>query len=321
MNIMKMMQALQWDGKELQLNTVPVPAPDSGEVLVRLTKAGICNTDLEILRGYYPFQGTLGHEFVGVVEQAEDDTLVGKRIVSDINSSCHQCAMCDAGNPHHCLNRTALGIKGRDGAFAEFLTTPATNLVMVPDNVSDDMAVFAEPLAAALEIQEQVNFSAGDEAAVIGDGKLGLLITLSLIQAGLDVTLVGHHPERAEQLGMANFRFCSTVPDRKFPVVIEATGNPSGFADAINITAPLGTLVLKSTYEAPLNFNPAPLVVNEITLVGSRCGPMDKAVASMASGAIDPTGLIEAAYPLEKSLSAVKQANAKGTLKILVTMK
>ena len=172
------MQALQWDGKELLLNTVPLPTPESGEVLVRLTKAGICNTDLEILRGYYPFQGTLGHEFVGVVEQAEDDTLIGKRIVSDINNSCHQCDMYNRGNPHHCLNRSALGIKDRDGAFAEFLTTPASNLVMIPEHVPDDMAVSVEPLATALEIQEQIDFSAEDEIAVIGDGKLGLLITL-----------------------------------------------------------------------------------------------------------------------------------------------
>jgi threonine dehydrogenase-like Zn-dependent dehydrogenase len=317
---MKTMQALQWDGKELLLNTVPLPTPESGEVLVRLTKAGICNTDLEILRGYYPFQGTLGHEFVGVVEQAEDDTLIGKRIVSDINNSCHQCDMCNRGNPHHCLNRSALGIKDRDGAFAEFLTTPASNLVMIPDHVPDDMAVFAEPLAAALEIQEQIDFSVRDEIAVIGDGKLGLLITLSLIQAGYDVTLLGHHPERAAQLGISNLKFNSSVPDKKFSVVIEATGSPSGFSDAMKIIAPLGTLVLKSTYQAPLEFNPGPLVVNEITLVGSRCGPMDKAVARMASGEIDPTGLIEAVYPLKESLSAVDQANANGTLKILITM-
>jgi len=317
---MKTMKALQWNGDSLALNTVAKPIAKPGEVLVRLTRAGICNTDLEIIRGYYPFSGTLGHEFVGIVDEAANPSLIGKRVVSDINSSCHHCAMCQAGMPHHCVNRSALGINGRDGAFAEFLTTPEENLVIVPDTLEDNLAVYAEPLAAALEIQEQVNFSRHEGVLVIGDGKLGLLITMSLAQAGLEVTLLGHHPHRLELLGLDNISFCSSAPDLKYPVVIEATGNPSGFATAVQLTAPRGTLVLKSTYKGNLEFNPAPLVVNEITLLGSRCGPMDKAVALLADGAINPAGLTEETFPLTRAPQAIARANKKGTLKVLLEM-
>ena len=317
---MKTMQALQWDGETLSVNEVAIPEPTPGEVLVRIIQAGICNTDLEIIRGYYSFNGTLGHEFVGIVEQADDDSLVGKRVVTDINNSCHQCAMCQAGQPHHCLKRSALGIKNKDGAFAEYLTTPIENLVLVPDSLDDNLAVFAEPLAAALEIQEQVKFSPHEGVAVIGDGKLGLLIVLSLLQAGLEVTLVGHHPERGKLLDHDGLVFCSSPPQRKFPVVIEATGNPSGFETALELTAPRGTLVLKSTYKTPLEFNPGPLVVNEITLVGSRCGPMDKAIALLASGAINPAALIQETHPLSKGVEAVARASEKGCMKVLISM-
>lgn len=317
---MRTMQALQWNGTILAVNDVPVPEPAPGEVLVRLSRAGICNTDLEIIRGYYPFNGTLGHEFVGVVAEAEDSSLVGKRIVADINASCHACSMCQAGHSHHCLNRTALGIKKRDGAFAEYLTAPRENLVLVPDNVPDEKAVFAEPLAAALEIQEQVDFSAHGQAAVIGDGKLGLLIALSLAHSGIAVSLVGHHADRARLPGLEKVTICMEPLSRQFPVVIEATGSPKGFADAMRLTAPLGILVLKSTFKDPLSFNPAPLVVNEITLVGSRCGPIDKAVSMMAAGAIDPSVLVQETFRLDDAVDAVERAATKGTLKVLLEM-
>lgn len=317
---MNTMKALQWDGHKLQLNRVPAPSPAGGEALIRVTKAGICNTDLEIIRGYYPFQGTLGHEFVGVVEHAPDAALLGKRVVSDINASCHQCPECLEGQPHHCRNRTALGIKGRDGAFAEYLSIPVENLVPVPDSVADDLAVFAEPLAAALEIQEQISFFPGQEVAVVGDGKLGLLIALSLTQAGLAVTLVGHHPERAQGLELKGVTLLTKLPSRQFRVVIEATGSPSGFINAIQLTAPRGTLVLKSTYKEALVFNPARLVVDEITLIGSRCGPIAKAVTLMASGAVDPRGMISKICALEYGVEAIRLAKTKGVLKILLSM-
>lgn len=314
------MQALQWDGTSLAVNNIQIPQPASGEALVRVLQAGICNTDLEIIRGYYPFNGTLGHEFVGVVEQAADESLVGKRVVADINNSCHTCAMCQIGQPHHCLKRSALGIKGKDGAFAEYLTAPVENLVLVPDTLGNNKAVFAEPLAAALEIQEQVSFSPHEGVAVIGDGKLGLLIVLSLLQAGLEVTLVGHHPERGKLLDNDGLVFCSSAPRKKFPVVIEATGNPSGFETALQLTAARGTMVLKSTYKAPLKFNPGPLVVNEITLIGSRCGPMDKAIDLLASGAVNPACLIQDTIALPGGLEAIARASAKGSMKVLISM-
>ena len=314
------MKALQWNGSHLALSEVPLPEPADGEALVRLTRAGICNTDLEIMAGYYPFNGTLGHEFVGVVEQARDTSLIGKRVVADINHSCHGCLMCNAGEPHHCQNRSALGIKGKDGAFAEFLTTPTENLVLVPDSLEDDQAVFAEPLAAALEIQEQVDFSDGREAAVIGDGKLGLLICYSLAANGIPTTLIGHHPERKTLLDSPGIQFLDATPDRQFPVVIEATGSSSGFDDALSLTSPKGTLVLKSTYKAALTFNTGPIVVNELTIIGSRCGPMDKAIKVMESGKVNPLPLIEEAYTLEDGVTAISKAKEKGTLKILLMM-
>ena len=318
---MNTMQALQWDGLRLHVQRVPVPEPAPGEALIRVTRAGICNTDLEILRGYYPFNGTLGHEFVGVVETAPDQHLVGKRVVSDINASCHQCPPCLAGHPHHCERRTALGIKGRDGAFAEYLVTPMENLVQVPDAVADDQAVFAEPLAAALEIQEQVDLPHGGEVAVVGDGKLGLLITMTLAATGCEVHLVGHHGERLAGMDLGgNVVFHAHAPSRQFGVVVEATGNPAGFDDALRLTAPRGTLVLKSTYKDPLNFNPGPLVVNEITLVGSRCGPMERAVALLAAGKINPAQLVNITMPLADAVAAMDCAGRKGTLKVLLAI-
>jgi threonine dehydrogenase-like Zn-dependent dehydrogenase len=317
---MKTMQALQWKNQLLQVNEVPVPVPAPGEAVIRVIKAGICNTDLEIIRGYYPFSGTLGHEFVGEVVEAPDNKLVGKRVVSDINASCHQCRLCLAGHPHHCLNRSALGIKARDGAFAEYLTMPTHNLVVLPDMVTDNQAAFAEPLAAALEIQEQIAFKQADPVAVIGDGKLGLLIAASLAEARLNVTLIGHHPERANVLPHPVDNYLTTLPDSQFQFVVEATGSPSGFADAMALTSPRGTLVLKSTYKAPLEFNPSPLVVNEITLIGSRCGPMDKAVDLMASQTLDPARLVQAEYPLNQGVEAIQRASSPGTLKVLLAM-
>jgi len=316
---MSTMQALQWDGKQLAVHEVPVPVPAKGEALVRVTRAGICNTDLEIIRGYYPFSGTLGHEFTGVVTEAEDSGLVGQRIVADINHACGACAQCLAGHPHHCQHRTALGIKGRDGAFAEYLVTPVANLVAVPDQVTDAQAVFAEPLAAALEIQEQLNFSTVAETAVIGDGKLGLLIALSLARSGIQVTLVGHHCERAALPGFAGITYLDTKPDRQFPLVVEATGSPQGFAEAVQLTAPRGTLVLKSTYKDALTFNAGPVVVNELTLIGSRCGPMDRAMAMMAAGRIDPSVLVTETFPLNEGVAAVARAGTQGTLKVLLS--
>jgi len=312
------MKALQWNGAVLQVNDVAVPERNRQEALLRIIRAGICNTDLEILRGYHQFHGTLGHEFVGIVEDSEDRANIGQRVVCDINCACHACPTCASGNPHHCPNRVTLGINGKDGAFAEFLTVPVRNLVSLPESLPLDVAVFAEPVAAALEILEQVPCQSGDAVAVVGDGKLGLLIAMCLAHNGLDVHLIGHHPERLAVLESYPARFYSSPPYRKFALVVEATGHDSGFCTALALTAPRGTLVLKSTYAHGFIFNPAPLVVNEITLLGSRCGPMDKAVALLESGKIRSEKLIAKSFPLGDAAAAIDYAKRKGVLKVLI---
>lgn len=312
------MKALQWDSQKLSLREIPKPQRASGEALVKVLRAGICNTDLEIMRGYHGFSGTLGHEFVGLVEEAEDETLRGRRVVADINFACGDCAMCRRGLPHHCLNRGTLGIIGRDGAFADYLCCPEDNLVVLPDTLAEERAVFAEPVAAALEILEQVDCRALEEAAVVGDGKLGLLVAMSLAGAGLRVSLLGRHPQKGALVEDYGVRFLSARPARQFALVVEASGNPAGFHDALALTEPCGTIVLKSTYAGGFDFNPAPLVVNEITLLGSRCGPMPRAVELLAAGDIRPERLVEAEYALQDGPRAVEHAARKGTLKILL---
>ena len=312
------MQALQWNGSSLAINEVGVPARSPQEALLRVIRAGICNTDLEILRGYHNFRGTLGHEFVGIIEDCDDRSSIGRRVVCDINCACHDCDICASGHPHHCPHRVTLGINGKDGAFAEYINVPTINLVPLPEPLPTDIAVFAEPVAAALEILEQIHWQAGEAASVVGDGKLGLLITMCLAVNGLAVTLIGHHPERLSLLEGFPVQYLASPPERKFALVIEATGHPSGFASALAMTAPRGTLVLKSTCAHGFDFNPAPLVVNEITLLGSRCGPMAKAVNLLASGRIKPERLIEKTFPLADGIATIEYAKRKGALKVLI---
>lgn len=312
------MKALQWDGNVLQINNVTRPERAAGEALLKVSCSGICNTDLEILRGYHDFHGTLGHEFVGVIEDSDDLSTIGRRVVCDINCACNSCDICKAGNPHHCPGRVTLGINGKDGVFAEYINVPQRNLFPIPESLTDQRAVFAEPVAAALEILEQVGFRPEEEVAVIGDGKLGLLITMCLVNNGQDVSLVGHHPEKLSLLEGFPVRFYDTQPDRKYPVVIEATGNISGFESALSLTAPGGTMVLKSTFAEGFRFNPAPIVVDEITLIGSRCGPMGMAVALLDSGKIKPERLIEKTFFLADSVAAIDHAGRKGVLKVLI---
>jgi threonine dehydrogenase-like Zn-dependent dehydrogenase len=226
--------------------------------------------------------------------------------------------MCQKDHPHHCLNRKTLGIHTCDGAFAEYLCAPISNLTFVPEELPDEDAVFAEPLSAALEILEQYNFSEIKDAAVIGDGKLGLLIAMCLSSQGINVSLIGHHPEKYSRLNNSQIHFFTSPPKQKFPLVIEATGNPAGFNDALMMTQAKGCLVLKSTYTDSFEFNPAVLVVNEITLLGSRCGPMDKAVALMDSHLISPRCLIDETFSLKNGLQAIEEASKKGVLKVLV---
>ena len=317
------MKALRYENGELRLADVPQPArPD--EALVRVTLSGICNTDLEITRGYAGFEGTIGHEFVGVAETAPGAPhLVGKRVVGEINAGCGECRDCLDGDPRHCATRTVLGIVGRDGAHAEYLQLPARNLLAVPDDISDEQAVFTEPLAAAYGILERVDVGADARVAVIGDGKLGLLCAMSLARSSKKVTLVGKHPEKiaiAEKYGVQGMA-AGDIPDtasRQFDIVVEASGSESGFASAVELVKPRGTIVLKSTFHGTPVWPAARIVVDEITIVGSRCGRFAPALDLIVRANIDVGHLIDAQYPLADAVSAMERASRPGALKVLL---
>jgi threonine dehydrogenase-like Zn-dependent dehydrogenase len=316
------MQALWLENNQLQLrDDAPMPNPAPGEALVRVIRAGICNTDLELLRGYYPYIGILGHEFVGVVEQGPEH-LQGQRVVGEINAVCGQCRFCRSGQPTHCENRTVLGIVNRNGAFAEYLSLPIENLHRVPDNVPTDVATFTEPVAAALEIQQQVTVSPAERVLVVGDGKLGQLVAQTLAVIGCDLLVVGRHQEKLANLAARGIQtgLEDAVADRAFDLSVECTGNPAGFAIARRALRPRGTLVLKSTYAGQLTFDASSLVVDEITLIGSRCGPFPAALDLLASGQVDVEPLIHARYPLSEGLAAFERASTKGVLKVLLDM-
>lgn len=316
------MNGLWLADKQLQLRTdLPTPQPADGEVLVKVLQAGICNTDLELLRGYYPYAGVLGHEFVGVVE-AGPARLTGQRVVGEINAVCGQCRFCTSGNSTHCENRTVLGIVNRAGAFAEYVCLPEQNLHVVPESVSTDAATFTEPLAAALEIQQQVSIQTGDRVLVIGDGKLGQLVAQTLAIAGCDLLAVGRHPEKLANLEARGIHtgYADAIQPRTFDIAVECTGNPEGFAIALSALRPRGTLVLKSTYAGRLSLDASALVVDEITLVGSRCGPFAEALQLLADSSVDVSALIQARYPLTEGLTAFHHAQQRGVLKVLVEM-
>jgi len=317
------MKALRFTGGRLSLDDIPPPAA-VGEALIRVTRSGICNTDIEIVRGYAGFNGTIGHEFVGVVEDspARPD-LVGKRVVGEINAGCGACEKCAAGDPRHCPKRTVLGIVGRDGAHAEYLTLPNENLVVVPDTVSDEQAVFAEPLAAAWGIGEMADLQKDTRLAVIGDGKLGLLCAMSLRLKCDHVVNIGKHRSKLDIAASAGVETL-LVNDLKdahvkgFDVVVEASGSESGFATALELVRPRGTIVLKSTFHGTPTWNASRVVVEEITVVGSRCGRFAPAVELLASGRIDVTRLIGSEMPLSDGVNAMNEASRKGALKILL---
>ena len=316
------MKALRFLGGELRLEDIPRPNPE-GEAFIRVTKSGICNTDIEIIRGYAGFEGTIGHEFVGVVEESANPEMLGKRVVGEINAGCGECALCRSGDPRHCPNRTVLGIKGRDGAHAEFARLPVSNLVTVPDSVSDEEAVFAEPLAAAYGITEQVDIGAETKVAVIGDGKLGILCALSLGLRSNEVTLIGRHASKisiAERQGIEGVLSSDAASMASvFDVVVEASGSESGFATALDLVRPRGKIVLKSTFQGTPTWEAWRVVVDEITIVGSRCGRFGPAVDLLAEGKIDVTPLISEDLPLSEGVAAVEEAQKKGVMKVLLT--
>jgi threonine dehydrogenase-like Zn-dependent dehydrogenase len=316
------MRALRFENGGLRLADVDTPHR-GGEALVRVTTAGVCNTDLEIVRGYADFRGTLGHEFVGVVEDSPDRSQIGRRVVGEINAGCGECELCDAGDARHCPNRTVLGIVGRDGAFAEYLTLPPRNLLAVPEAVSDRQAVFTEPLAAACEILDQVKIAPEHRVAVLGDGKLGQLIARVLATTGCELVLIGKH---ADKLRLASDEGLKTVelnrlevdPARRFDFVVEASGAESGLNLALDLVRPRGTVILKSTFHGPARLDTSRIVVDEISVVGSRCGRFSRALELLERGAVNPEPLVAAEYSLADGLAAMQHAASAGTLKVLL---
>jgi threonine dehydrogenase-like Zn-dependent dehydrogenase len=313
------MRALRVGDGTTSLVEVMAPEP-RGEALVRVVLSGICNTDLEIARGYAGFRGTIGHEFVGIVEDPGDGTIArGQRVVGEINAGCGACARCATGDPRHCATRTVLGIVGRDGAHADLLRLPARNLVAVPEGVPDEHAVFVEPLAAAYGVLERCPIEPGASVAIIGDGKLGLLCAMAL--APLGPLLVGKHPEK---LALARGLATASVADarrrgRAFDVVIEASGGASGFELALDLLRPQGTLVLKSTFHGATPVDAARIVVEEIRVIGSRCGRFAPALNLLARGAVGVGGLVSEVVSLDHAEHAMRRAARPGVLKVLLS--
>jgi threonine dehydrogenase-like Zn-dependent dehydrogenase len=314
------MLAVHIECGRVDLREAPLPARPPGFALVRLLAAGICNTDLELQRGYYGFSGTPGHEFVGEVAEADNTALLGRRVVGEINLACGACDWCRAGLGRHCPHRTVLGIAGHPGAFSEYFTLPERNLRLVPDNISTERATFTEPLAAACEILDQVAIPRGGEVAVLGDGKLGLLAAQVLLAHGARVYLYGRHPAKlaiAAACGAQTFPN-SGLPASRFDWVVEATGAPEGLGAAIRMARPRGTVIMKSTLHGEVPLDTAPAIVNEITLVGSRCGRFEPALELLAGGRLRLEEMISDRFPLAQAARAFERAAAGGVLKVLL---
>lgn len=313
------MQALWLENNKVDLRDVTQPRKPN-EALIKIRKAGICSTDLELVKGYYPYTGILGHEFVGEVVEADDILWIGQRVVGEINVVCHQCEQCLNRRSTHCENRTVLGIINRDGTFAEFTQLPITNLHRVPASVPDEMAVFTEPLAAALEIQQQVQIKPTDRVLVVGAGRLGQLIAQTLALTGCDLHVVARHKRQQDVLKTRRIRNIAEeeIQPWRWDVVVEATGSPGGFALARKAIRPRGTLVMKSTYKGEMSVNFSSIVVDEIQIVGSRCGPFEPALRLLESRQVDPTLLIAGEFELHDALKAFERAAETGVLKVLV---
>lgn len=319
------MKAIVFD-EELKLDhNYEKPVPKKGEALVKVKLAGICNTDYEITKGYMGYKGVLGHEFVGIVEDVndEDKSLVGKRVVAEINYGCHDvnCEWCNKGLVRHCPDRHTIGIWRKDGCFAEYITLPTEVLFEVPDNVSDEQVVFVEPLAAACEILEQLHIQPIQKILVQGDGKLGLTTALTLNAFNYDVTLVGKHQNKldiAKKQGVKTILLSDLEIKPEWEIVVEATGSISGFETAMALTKPRGILVLKSTVAGAKEFNLAPIVINEITVLGSRCGQFKPALKLLENNRIDFKPFISGIYSVDNAIDAFEKNKAKDTLKVLI---
>jgi alcohol dehydrogenase len=315
------MLAVHLENGRLEVRTQPRPRPPRGFARIRLLAAGICSTDLELQRGYYGFAGTPGHEFVGVVTDCDDPAWVGRRVTGEINLSCGDCAWCRRKLGRHCPRRKVLGIVKHPGAFREFLTLPVRNLHRVPPSISDAQAVFLEPIAAACEILDQVRIPRGAPVAVLGDGKLGLLIAQVLQAHGARVHLFGRHREKmrlVEPMGVVTALASAKTPLRAFRYTIDSTGSSSGLATAISMTEPRGVVIMKSTVHGLVSLDTAVPIVNEITLIGSRCGRMEAAIPLLASGKVRVDPLIAEEFPLDRAPEAFARAATKGVLKVLL---
>lgn len=312
------MKALYFDGTKMVFDK-SYPTPESNESLVKVNLAGICGTDLEIMRGYMKYRGVLGHEFVGTVVQSENKELIGKRVVGEINAGCKKCDSCLKGMERHCPNRTVLGILNRDGAFAEFLTLPNDNLHVIPDSITDSQAVFVEPLAAAFEILEQIQLKSSWKVAVVGDGRLAQLILQVLKLNCPNVTCFAHHEEKLKSAKRLGIKIKVEADDKtSFDLVVEATGSNSGFSDSMSIVKPRGTIILKSTIASRENLDLTPAVVNEVTLVGSRCGLFKPAIDALATNIISVNDMIDSTFSLEDFSKAIEHARKPDTLKVFL---
>ncbi len=316
------MLSVHLDAGKVELRDVPRPETPEGFALIRLLCGGICNTDLELQRGYYGFSGVPGHEFVGEVVAAGSKDLVGKRVVGEINLACGHCSWCRRDMGRHCPGRSVLGIVGHPGAFQEFLTLPERNLHVVPDSMPTEVAVFTEPLAAAYEILDQVRIPCDSAAAVRGDGKLGLLVAQVLQASGLRAHQFGRHAEKlriAAQAGVTTEIRGEHLPEAEYRWVVDATGSPAGLRDALRMVEPRGTVILKSTVHGEIPLDTAPVIVNEITLVGSRCGRFEPALDLLQLGAVDVRSMISERMPLAKAPAAFEHAAKGGVLKVLLS--
>ncbi len=313
------MKALFYDG-HLSVKETETPIPQKNEALIRILLAGICRTDIEITKGYMDFKGIPGHEFVGRVESCENGDWVGKRVVGEINIACDDCSFCKRGMHNHCAERTVLGIQGKNGTFAEYITLPWKNLHEVPSSIKEEEAVFIEPLAAACRILEQINITKNDHVLVLGDGKLGLLIGQVLFQTGCDLLCAGKHPKKLSLLSSLGIptQLESDAKDINFDIVIEASGHPLGLGKAFDHVRPEGTIILKSTYHNASGIETMKVVVDEIKLVGSRCGPFPPAIALLKSKKVSVSSLVSEIFSLDASLEAFRAAILPDSIKILL---
>ncbi len=317
------MISLYFDGT-LALREVPTPERAPGEALIKVLLAGICGTDREILKGYSGFHGIPGHEFVGRVVEADEPKWIGKRVVGEINLACGQCDWCAKGLGRHCPHRTVLGIVNRPGAFAEYLALPIKNLLQVPDEISDEDATFTEPVAAACEILEQIVFQPATPVAIVGDGRLALLCAQVLQHAGAEVTLIGRHEWKMDVARQFGIRVLhegrSDLAPSSFPVTVDATGSPRGLSEALRLVQPRGTVVMKSTFHGAANFDATKVVVDEVTILGSRCGLFAPALELLRHGHVKVGQMTSRTFPLEKGLEAFEYLDHSPALKVLLKM-